>query len=180
MDKGIITIAGDLGSGKSTAAQLLLCRLEGYELYSTGKGFRAMAEKQGLTVNELSALAEKDESIDKTMDDVLVELGKSGKKLIVDSRMGWFFIPHSFKVYLAVDYAIAAQRIIGCNRGGTEHYEDAAAAVLRLRERKESERKRFLTKYGVDIRDMRNYDIVIDTGKISAEGTVERIITAFK
>lgn len=180
MNTGIITIAGDLGSGKSTAARLLLRHLKGYELYSTGKAFRALADQQGLSVNELSALAEKDETIDKAMDDVLVELGQSGKKLIVDSRMGWFFIPQSFKVYLAVDYETAALRIMGSNRGGVERYEDAAAAAQRLKERKESERKRFLSKYGADIKDMRNYDIVIDTGNISAEETAMRIIAALR
>lgn len=178
MKAGIITLTGDLGSGKSSVGRLLAQHLNGYELYCTGQAFRKLAAEMGLSVNELSLLAETDEAIDRALDNELILLGRSGKKVIVDARLGWHFIPHSYKVYLCVSYETAARRIMNADRGDVERYAHLEMAAQCLKERKCSERKRFLEKYGIDILDMKNYDIVIDTGDITVEETMQRILEA--
>ena len=52
-----ISLAGDLGSGKSTVSDILISRL-GAEYYSTGAIVRAIAEGRGMTVTELNKYME--------------------------------------------------------------------------------------------------------------------------
>lgn len=95
----LITISGTLGSGKSTVAKLLAERL-GYAYYSTGMAQRKIAEQRGLTTLELNAAAERDKTIDAQIDGVFEKLVQENKNYVVDSRLGFFFIPTSFKVML--------------------------------------------------------------------------------
>ena len=48
-----LTLTGDLGSGKSTVAKLLLERL-GLTYYSTGSILRKMAEENGISILEMN------------------------------------------------------------------------------------------------------------------------------
>ena len=50
---GKISLAGDLGSGKSTVSDILISRL-GAEYYSTGAIVRSIAASKGMTVTELN------------------------------------------------------------------------------------------------------------------------------
>ena len=92
-----ISLAGDLGSGKSTVAKLLIEAL-GAEYYSTGAIVRAVAEKRGMTVADLNVYMETHPEIDKEIDDGLVALSEDPRPLIIDSRMAWHFTADTFKV----------------------------------------------------------------------------------
>ena len=157
----IITISGDLGSGKSVLADALV-QYWGAERYSTGTIQRKMAEEKGITTLELNKLAETDKSIDDEIDGAFAKLAETETNLVVDSRMAWHFLPHSFKIKLEVNPVLAAERIIAANRSN-EHYGDFDATLKGLKDRKASERERFLKYYNVDIEDPDNYDLVIET-----------------
>ena len=79
MDK--ISLAGDLGSGKSTVSKILIERL-GASYYSTGSIVRSIAEKRGMTVTELNVYMETHPEIDHEIDDGLVAL--ADLKVLVD------------------------------------------------------------------------------------------------
>ena len=49
MKKHIISITGDLASGKGTVSSLLISRLN-YSVYRNGEAFRAMAKEHGMDV----------------------------------------------------------------------------------------------------------------------------------
>ena len=104
-----ITISGKVGSGKSTVAKLLAKKLS-LEYYSIGTIMREMASERGLSINEFSKKAENDKSIDIELDTRQKEIGKK-EKFIMDSRLGFYFIPDSFKIFLDVDIKEAAKRI---------------------------------------------------------------------
>src|SRR3989344_6212851 len=104
----IITLAGDIGSGKSTVAKLLAAQLH-LKHYSTGDFMREMAIKEGISLLVLSARAENDSSVDQVLDSRQKRLGEEEKNFVLDARLGWFFIPQSFKVYLKVDPKVGAQ-----------------------------------------------------------------------
>jgi len=70
-----ITIAGKLGSGKSSTANKVASVL-GYTRASTGDFMRKMAEEKGMTLQELSTSAESDPSFDIKLDDYNKEIGK--------------------------------------------------------------------------------------------------------
>ena len=79
----IVTISGDLGSGKSVLANSLVNYWEA-ERYSTGTIQRKMAEERGITTLELNRLAETDKSIDDEIDGAFAKLGATQSNLVVD------------------------------------------------------------------------------------------------
>ena len=106
----IITIAGKPGSGKTTIAKMLAERL-GYKYYSCGLFMRNLAEKKGTSLNAFIKMAEMDPSIDKEIDEWQTQLGKKENNFILDSRLGFHFIPKSFKIFLDVDLDVSAERL---------------------------------------------------------------------
>lgn len=172
-----ISLAGDLGSGKSTVSDILIKEL-GAEYYSTGSIVRSIAEKRGMTVTELNVYMETHPEIDHEIDDGLVALADVDKFLIIDSRMAWHFTSGTFKVYMSTDIETSALRIMNANRAG-EHASTLEETIAQTRARRESEKKRYKEQYGVDIKDLSNYDFVIDTTVATPREVADSIISAF-
>ena len=176
MDK--ISLAGDLGSGKSTVSKILIEAL-GAEYYSTGSIVRAIAERMGMTIGELNIYMETHPEIDNEVDDGLVALANDPRALIIDSRMAWHFTKGTFKVYLSTDIETSAARIMGANRS-CEQSSTFEEAVAGTRARRSSEKKRYSEQYGVDITDLMNYDLVVDTTYATPEEIAGVIISSFE
>lgn len=157
-----ITLTGDLGSGKS-AVSSLLCAATGFEYRSTGQVQRQLAQEIGMDTLEMNRRADWDPEIDKKIDSIFIQLNEDPNGYVVDSRMAWFFMPQSFKVYMQVDTAIAAQRILNDPKRNSEQYTSVEEAIEKIRARKKSENDRFWVKYGADCTNMHNFDVVIDT-----------------
>ena len=171
----IITISGTPGSGKSTVAKLLAKKLR-YAHHSEGEYARAMAAEMGITLEELNARAERDKSIDESIDRNTIETAERGKDIVIDARLAWHFIPDSVKILLTVSPEVAAQRIFAARRPDEQN--------LTLRQTKEnvarrlrSEITRYAKRYQVDYTDPKHYDIVINTNSLTEEKIIDRIIT---
>lgn len=170
-----IVINGDLGSGKSTVSVLLAERL-GIRRISVGDLYRAMAAERGMTALQLNVHAELDEQIDGYVDRLQADIAASGQQLIVDSRLAWHFFTGAVKVHLLTEPTVAARRVLGRPADTVESYASVEEALTRLAGRSESERTRFLTRYGVDKARLRNYDLVCDTTTATPEAIVAWII----
>jgi CMP/dCMP kinase len=175
----IITIGGDLGSGKSTVAKLLAAQL-GTARYSTGDLQRRIAEGMGLTSLELNKLAETDPSIDRRIDSSTMDIAAQEPRVVFDSRLAWHFVPGAFKVYLTVDPVVGARRILNAGRGKVEEYESLDEAMARVTERRASEDKRFGEIYEVNMNRAANYDLIIDTSYIDAEAVKDNIVAYWR
>lgn len=173
-----ISLAGDLGSGKSTVARILIERL-GATYYSTGAIVRDIAEKRGMTVLALNEYMETHREIDGEIDDGLRRLGEDPRSLIIDSRMAWHFTKDTFKVYLSTDPETSALRIMKDHRVG-EHAATLEETIAETARRRASEKKRYFTLYGVDIKALSNYDFVIDTTHATPECIAEQILSAYE
>ncbi|MCL2501825.1 MAG: cytidylate kinase family protein [Bacteroidales bacterium] len=173
----IISITGDLGSGKSTVSHLL-CEQLAYDYVYTGKIQREIADRYNMTTLELNKYSETHPEIDEEIDATFKSLSGS-ENLVVDSRLAWFFIPKSFKVFLKTDLAISAQRILGDGQRGKERYSSEEDAVNKIAARKASENKRYLEIYGADCSDLSNFDLIIDTSFIAPHEVVEAILTEY-
>lgn len=158
----IVTLAGHLGSGKSSLAKKLCTEL-GADFYSTGAAQRKLADELGVTTLELNQMAETDKSIDDRIDSIFAELSDTDVPLVVDSRMAFHFIPRSFKIRLTVDAKIAAERIMNDDKRSSENYESLEEAIDMIEKRRSSEQARFIRYYDVDIENPDNYDLIIDT-----------------
>jgi len=175
--KKIISITGDLGSGKSTVSNLLCKRLD-YEYVYTGKIQREIANRYNMTTLELNKYAETHPEIDDEIDSTFKSLNESDN-LIVDSRLAWFFIPQSFKVFLKTDLTVSASRISGDNQRGNEKYSSMEDATNKIIARKESENKRYMELYGADCADLCNFNLIVDTSFITPESVAEIIIAEY-
>jgi CMP/dCMP kinase len=175
----IITISGALGSGKSTVAKILVKELN-LKHYSTGDFMREIAAKRGVTLLELSKLAETDKSIDKELDQRQIQLGKNEDNFIIDARLGWHFIPNSIKLFLDVDDEEAAKRIFKESRKDEQYNTNLQATLENIKNRRESEIKRYQEYYNLNYYKKSNYDLVVDTTSISAEEVAERVIDHIK
>jgi len=173
----IITITGDLGSGKSTVSEIL-CKRLGYSYIYTGKIQREIAERYDMTTLELNRYSETHPEIDAEIDATFLALGEQSD-LVVDSRMAWHFIPNSFKVYLATDLMVAAQRISGDMARKNEKYVTLEDAAAQIQARKISENKRYLDLYGVDCADFANFDLIVNTSDFSPEEVADIIIREY-
>jgi predicted cytidylate kinase len=176
--KDKISLAGDLGSGKSTVSDILIERL-GAKYYSTGRIVRDIAEKRNMTVTELNVYMETHPEIDHEIDDGLRALSSLDELLIIDSRMAWHFTEGTFSVYLSTDIETSALRIMNANRVG-EHAATLEETVRQTRARRESEKKRYMTQYGVDIKNLENYALVVDTTNATPKEVADRIISSFE
>lgn len=172
-----ISLAGDLGSGKSTVGKILSQRL-GAEVYSTGTIQRQIATEMGMTTLQLNQYMETHPEIDGKIDDGLRALEHSEKNLIIDSRMAWHFVPSSFSVYMAADSYVSAERILKAGRE-SEPFKTVEEAVASISDRRKSEMFRYSHLYGVNIKDLENYDYVIDTSYIPPEIVAEHIAAHF-
>ncbi len=176
----IITISGALGSGKSTVMKMLADNL-GYKTYSTGNAQRKIALKYGVTTLELNKMADTNPAIDKEIDGVFSSLQNSGENYVIDSRLAFHFLPDSFKVKLNVSVDEAAQRVFNDTTRTSETkfktIEDAKTALIN---RRALEMTRFISTYGVNIDDEKNFDLVIDTTDKTPEKICSQIINAFK
>lgn len=170
-----ITITGDLGSGKSAVSRIL-CEKTGYAYLSTGQIQRRLAAEMGIDTLALNRLADTDPEIDRQIDSVFIELRDNPGGYVVDSRLAWFFLPDSFKVYLSVPVEIAAARILADPNRNSEQYGDIREAIAKIQARKQSENKRFLDKYNADCGNMDNFDLLIDTSKRTPEQVADMIL----
>jgi CMP/dCMP kinase len=175
-----ITITGDLGSGKSTIAKIL-CEELNFTYYSTGNIQRQIAADMGIDTLQLNYLSETDTSIDKLIDEKTIALKDSKTGIVLDSRLAWHFLKPSFKLYLTVDNAVAANRVVADklrkNEPSAESVSDIAANLLL---RRAAENKRFLEKYNVHCGLMTNYDFVIDTSSLSIPEVANAVLDAYK
>ncbi len=169
----IITLSGKPGSGKSSTADRVADML-GYSRYSTGDIVRAMIKRKKMTLSEFNAMAESDPSHDYELDEELRRM-REQKDVVIDSRLGFYWIPESFKVYLDLDPEVAIARIykdsnLNALRGATEHNEIGMDGVIdQVNARLSNERRRFKKLYNVNPYASLNFDLIIDTSRHSPQ-----------
>ena len=168
----LLTISGPAGSGKSTAAAALAEALD-YDHVSGGDIFRDLADERGLTPLELNKQAEEDDDIDRDLDRRLREMAAARDDLVLESRLaGWMAGEHAdFRVWLDAPLSVRAERIAD--------REDKSVDLARTetRARSESEARRYLEYYSIDIEELAIYDLAVNTARLSPEAVIDVILT---
>jgi CMP/dCMP kinase len=169
----IITIAGAPGSGKSTAGRLLAAKI-GYKFISMGDLYKQAATEAGLTVNEFLEQNKNNPAFDKHFDEEQKKLGQD-ENIVLDSRLGFHLFPQAFKIYIDVDPSAAAHRVYEAHRNNDKYlsYEDAFAHVQL---RKAQEVENYGKHYGVQVHDISNFDLVINSSTLTPQEVVEEIL----
>ena len=175
--KNIIVMSGDIGSGKSSVATELK-QLTGFDIIGTGAIQRAIATRRGLTTLELNEISQTDRSVDDEIDAYVIETGKSQDRLIMDSRLAWHFIPTAFKVFLAVDVVVGAERVFNASRND-EKNESLEITLKNNLKRQTIEDQRFNQLYNIHFRKYGNYDLIIDTSYATPLAIAQKINDCF-
>ena len=182
--KHIITISGKPGSGKSSTADKV-ADLLGYTRHSSGDMVRTILQRQGMTLSEYNRQAMDDHTLDTKIDEYLRKF-RDRKDVVIDSRLGFYWLPESFKVYLDLNIQVATVRI----------YKDAVNNNMRLKSgervssldlvakqvltRMETEQKRFKNLYSVDPYNLSHFDLVIDTSRHSPETVALTVFDVYR
>jgi len=170
-----ITISGIVGSGKTTISGMIAERLE-CDCFSVGGIMREMAVELGKSLQEFTEDAKVDKEIDFELDRRQRALN-SGEGFVMDSRLGFHFIPDSFKVFLKVDLDEAARRIHGANRS-EENYSGVDECVGYLEKRIVAEKNRYKQCYDIDFPCEDKFDLIIDTTDKTPEEIVREILSS--
>lgn len=180
MKRKIISIAGDLSSGKTTVTKLMQETL-GYEIYRNGEYFRKLAANMGMSVTDFNIYVKEHPEIDRQIEQSAREYAQNHENLIIDARLGWYAVPDSFKVYLRVDVDEAAKRAFNDpNRKETESFATVEEQKADLIKRFNLENERYYNLYGVRKEDMSNYDFVLYTTELTPEEVNNKIIEAYE
>ena len=167
--KHIITLAGKPGSGKSSTADRV-AELLGYTHYSSGDMVRRILAKEGMSLEEYNRKALDEHDLDDKVDEELRSL-RGTKDVVIDSRLGFYWIPESFKVYLDLDLEVATARIFKDavnNKKRSDAGEGGSSlpdVAKQVRTRMQDEQNRFRTLYGIDPYNTHHFDLVIDMSR---------------
>lgn len=182
--KHIITLSGKPGSGKSSTADRV-AELLGYTRYSAGDLVRTQIRKKKITLDTFNKMAVLDHSLDHAIDEELRNL-RDQKDIVIDSRLGFYWIPESFKVYLDLDMDVATVRIYkdavsndlrGSGEGESHTIGDVKRQVLA---RLSNEKGRFKTLYGVNPYSNANFDLIINTSRHSPQTVALTVFDTYK
>lgn len=101
---------------------------------------------------------------------------------IIDSRLAFANIPESFSVRLTTQPQIAGERLFNDKTRGAEdsEYETIEEAIKEREERRIGERARYIKKYGIDLEDENNYDLIIDTSYATPYEVADKILEISK
>jgi cytidylate kinase len=191
----IITLSGNIASGKSTIGDALAKKL-GFKRYSSGALLRQIATERGITLQELSELAEKNIEIDRTLDQRTVELSKKEDNFVIDSRLAWHFIPNCVKIYLYAGKKEQVRRIkldlsknrrveeaINDNKGNKNKQNKSIVdkEILKsIKKREDSEKERYMKYYGINYHQKKHYDFWLNTDSCTVEECADQIIAFLK
>ncbi len=173
----LIAISGPAGSGKTTLARILSGRL-GIQLISTGQVFRQIAADRGLDVLQLNLAAEHDHSIDTELDAKIVRMAEGMKSCIVEARLACLMLRRSgmlpFCIYVDAPEDVRASRI--AERDGMRKDDSLAA----MRDRGQSEKRRYMDIYGLDPARLEAYDLVLDSEHSLPDELADRVVAELK
>jgi cytidylate kinase len=182
--KHIITISGKPGSGKSSTADKV-AELLGYSRYSSGDMVRNLLSREGLTLAEYNKQATDNHSLDEKIDQML--RGLRGKNdIVIDSRLGFYWLPESFKVYLDLDMQVATVRIFkdamhnNMRTKAGEMADSLDSVAKQVQARMQNEQRRFRDMYGIDPYNKEHFDLVIDTSRHSPQTVALTIFDTYR
>lgn len=162
-----ITISGPPGSGTTSLARLIAQR-EGMELISAGEMFREIARERKIDLAELGKIAENDTSIDALIDVRQKEIARTKENIVIEGRLsGWMVEEADLKVWLTASVSCRAKRI--SQRDGLDEY----SARMQTISRESCEARRYMNYYGIDIKDLSPYHIVLNSELWSADELCE-------
>lgn len=171
-----ITIAGKCGAGKGSAG-VLTAEILDFTFVSLGDIFRAVACERGCRdISELHDRAKTDPSIDFAIDKHTQLYGEEKNHFVYDARLGWHWMPQSFKVFLTCSDPERFRRIAQREKKSVDLVREETLS----REAKMQEQYWHLYKIEDFMRrDETRFDFIVDTTLIAPDEVADQIVQAF-
>ena len=172
----IITMTGKPCAGKSVMIEFLAHKY-GFDVFYSGALYREEAKRRGMTVLELNQL--NDFKVDYLLDKKIMEEGfkRQGDEVVFDSRLAWAILQvPNLKTFLDVNEDEQARRLLGAGRSGDENSNITLEQAKKdLQDRWNAENDRYDVLYGVNNKNPKNYDVVLDTSNLTIEEGGEKV-----
>jgi cytidylate kinase len=156
-----ITVSGLASSGKTTGAKTIAQHFK-LKYHSAGSIFREIAEKKNMPLEEFTKI--RSDEIDIEADRETLKLAIIGN-VVLDGRLtGWIAGKWAeVRIFYNPPLEIRAKRF--AEREGV----DFTIALKKVKERDEADEKKYKKLYGIDLKDLSVYDIIIDNSDWSLE-----------
>ena len=175
-----IAISGLHGTGKSTIAKLIAEELK-IKFYSTGYMFRELAQEKEMTLEQLSMLAEDDRNIDQELDAKIKKYAEQ-EECVLDNQLSPYLLGNIIEYCVLLKCAKDVRISRMADRDDDNIEEKISETLIR----EESEQKRFMDYYNIDVLDAQTilgtFDLIVDTTNTDKEGVfriVSKAITEF-
>ncbi|HLD60236.1 MAG TPA: cytidylate kinase family protein [Candidatus Bilamarchaeaceae archaeon] len=165
-----IAITGLTASGKNTLAELVAKELS-YKLVEPT--FKDLAKEEGISLMEFQKKAEKDHNIDKKFDDLLKKQVSKGN-CVVSTWLGPWIVNPDITIQLFAPLDIRAMRVSKRDKMPLDK------AKKHVQERDNSNRKRYLDVYNIDIFDTSSFDACLSSHKYTPEKLKEIVLQIIK
>ena len=166
-----IPVSGPPGCGATTLVEGLAEVLDcGY--VSGGELFREIAAERDMSLSQLIAETGESEEIDRALDrrlrTIAEKWGAANNAFVLESRLaGWIAGNRAdIRIWLDAPDEVRADRTAS---------REEMTSEMQVRE--VIEEKRYRSYYGIDLSDRSIYDLVINTGRWDADGTLALALT---
>jgi len=166
-----IAISGYSGCGNTTATDNVGKTLR---LDVVNYTFRDLAKDLEIRFDEIQQKASVSRIFDFLTDLRLVRASLR-PRVVVGSRLAGWLVNADLRVWLHAPLEARAKRIFQREPDKHTTYE---SVLYRTLQRDEQNRKRYLEVYGIDINDRSDFDIIINTEKLTAEQVSSLIVAA--
>ncbi|MDO8428877.1 MAG: cytidylate kinase family protein [Candidatus Diapherotrites archaeon] len=187
----IIIVSGLPGSGKSSLVELLSQEFKLKKIFASGileelgrkkmqeihvenaeKGQGFWESKEG---KQLMNKRTNDTSLDKTLDEKLLEIANTQDNVILDSRTMPWLSPKGIKIWVDASETVRAQRIAERDKLKTSE------VLKQMQERLKTDQQIYKKLYGFDLgKDFSPFHIVINNETIGKKETAELVIKKIK
>tara|TARA_Y100001970_G_C14087144_1_gene777949 strand:+ start:607 stop:1158 length:552 start_codon:yes stop_codon:yes gene_type:complete len=163
-----ITLAGSPGSGKSTLRKMLADHY-GLSTKCTGDFMRKLSREHGFNdiTKFLVDYVSNHPEVDNRIDEEQRKFGEKNDNFILDAHLGFYFVPDSIRICLICELEEASERILKDDHRYNESASNIKDSIVSSRKRMDTMTKNFLKLYKVNIKDPSNFDLLIDTTKLS-------------
>ena len=162
-----IAISGKSGCGNSSVSRIVAEEL-GIRLVNYT--FKSIAEERSISFEEVCALAEENDSIDRQVDERQVELASTGN-CVLGSRLAiWLLKNADLTVYLNAGLSVRADRIREREGGERESVLEATAL------RDSRDRARYIRLYDIDVDEYHFADLTVDANEMDQFQIAQKIV----
>lgn len=167
-----IAISGHSGCGNTTATSNVGKALGTQIINYT---FRDLARELNLNFDDIHKNANTDLIYDYLTDLVLIRNALANESIVVGTRLAAWLMNADLRIWLHAPLETRAARI---NQRESEKQFSYEQTLYKTLKRDEQNKKRYLRLYGLDIDDHSDFDITINTEKLTAEQVSGLIVAA--